>query len=137
MIKVIGILKFLVSLFLILGVVIALFSSHQKEKDLSIILAISLLFFAFASFYSFYLIKTGIWNLKEINYSKNIFAIIGLIIHFISIVSLLIFSLSISSSKQTSIQLFLTTLPFTIIGFVIGIYDGKQFYKNWKKNHNV
>ena len=79
-----------------------------------------------------YLIRTGIGNLKDNVYSLNIFLIIKLVIHFLSTVALLIYSLYLSPSKEASGNLLFTTLLFFIIGIAIGIYDTKQFYKSWK-----
>lgn len=70
MIKVFAFLKFFASVILLMSILVGLFFSLEKSTEVLIIVISSLLLLSFAGLYSYYLIKTGIWNLKDKNFSK-------------------------------------------------------------------
>ena len=132
MIKLLGFLKFFASAILLIGTLVGLFFSINDTTEVLIIVISSLFLLSVVGIYIYYLIRTGIWNVKDKAYSINIFFVIGLVIHFLSTISLLIYSQYLFPSKEESSNLLFTTLPFFIVGIAMAIYDTKQFYKSWK-----
>jgi hypothetical protein len=113
---------------MLMGIIFSL----NETTEVSIIIISSLLLLAFTGIYAYYLIRTGTWNVKDKEYSVNVILVIGLCIHFLSTISLLIYSQYLIPSKEESKNLLFTTLPFFVAGLIMGIFDAKQFYRRWR-----
>jgi hypothetical protein len=123
--QIIGVLKIGASLILLLGLANGLSIVFKKYDTLTSIMAI-ICTVVIGGIYIYYLIQTGLCNIRSQLYSTNFFALAGLLIHFV---------LTIWATYYGSLftkELMLATLPFSVIGFSIGLYDITQFYKGWK-----
>lgn len=132
MTKIIALIKFIASGLIILGILVGLIFSFDKSSETLVTVIAALLSFVFGGLYSYYLIKTGIWNLKDRPYSISFLLIIGLLIHFMCSGLLLFYSQRLFPSTQIANNLLFTTMPFFIIAIAVGLYDIMQFYKTWK-----
>lgn len=133
--KIIAFLKFIGSGLITLGTLIGLVSSFDKTAKILVIIFVMFFLVVFIGTYLYYLIRTGIWNLRDRPYSINILLITGLLIHLLSSGFILYCSQHLFPSKQESKNLLVTTLPFFIIAVAIGIYDIIKFYRTWKARH--
>jgi len=123
--QLVGISKFFVCFTLSLGCVISFFNLAKNYDNLITLLA-STIVSMIAGVYIYYLIQTGLWSLKKKTYSANLILILGLLLHFIIIFSAIYYSI------QFTKELILTTIPFALLGLIIGLYDLKEFYYSWK-----
>jgi hypothetical protein len=123
--QIIGFLKIAASLILLLGLANALSIIYKKYDTITCIVA-TVSIFAIGGNYIYFLVKTGLWNIKKQPYLINIFLLIGLLFHFI---------ITIWAAYYGSLftkALMLTTLPFSIVGLSIGIYDSVRFFESWR-----
>ncbi|HUZ57739.1 MAG TPA: hypothetical protein VMU83_03050 [Hanamia sp.] len=118
MAKVFGILKFIVALLIFAGVCTSAFIQLSKEKDIIINILAIIIVAIFSACYLYYLIKTGIWNIKQLNYKISILLIVGILIHFLFL-SLLTYMSFKGIDKTTGY----TVLPFSLLLLVFGLYD--------------
>jgi hypothetical protein len=132
--KVFAFIKFSFAFVLIAAIVVSFALSF--EATLPVVLA-GIVVTAYVGTYSFYLVRTGIWNLNNQNYSVKPLALIGLLFHFFSMSYFLTSSLNTFTSKTESIKLFYTALPFFISGVGFGVYDSIKFYTGWKCSREV
>src|SRR6476620_3263078 len=112
MTKIIALLKFIASGLIILSILVGLIFSFDQSAEILVSIIVMGFFLVFIGMYSYYLIQTGIWNLKDRPYSINILLIIGLLIHLVSSCFLLFYSQHLFPSKQVSNNLLFTTIPF-------------------------
>ena len=129
--KLAGVIKSFAAFTLIMSIAVTFILNTDKSFEM-IIGMIAITFYV--GFYSFYLIKTSIWNFKDKLYSLQPIALIGLTLHFLSIFLLLLYSQNLFPAPIASLNLFYTTIPFFIIGILVGIYDSVLFYHGWKQN---
>ena len=125
MTKIIGILKFIVSV----GgtVVIIMTCFNLKTKDLvERIISLGIIFLV-GGIYIYYLTLTGIWNVNNRTYKTNILLILGLLIHFIFVLTATYFSYTSMPFKG-----FLTSSIALIFAIAIGVFDVKQLIFGWK-----
>ena len=127
--QIIGFLKITASLILLLGLANAL-SVIFKKYDTQTFIINTITIIATGGNYIYFLIKTGVWNIKNQLYFINIFLLIGLLYHFIITIWI-----GYYGSLFTK-ELMLLALPFSVIGLIIGIYDSVCFYNSWKLKVN-
>src|SRR5205809_5298013 len=82
--KLIAVIKFFACVIVIGAVIAGILTPSDSSLDSLVWITVIIIFIAFGALYSYYLIKTGTWNMREQPYSLNIAALIGLLIHFIS-----------------------------------------------------
>jgi len=130
MTKIIGILKFIVSV----GgtVVIIMTCFNLKTKDLvERIISLGIIFLV-GGIYIYFLTLTGIWNINNRTYKTNILLILGIIIHFIFLITIIYFSYT-----SMPLKVFLTSLITSIFAISIGVFDARQFILGWKNRKSV
>jgi|HubBroStandDraft_6_1064221.scaffolds.fasta_scaffold475225_2 hypothetical protein len=126
MIRIIGIIRFIIC-FVLSMIELSLLITDKYDSSQSIIgSGIVVLLFVF---FAYYLIRTGIWNLKKRDYKVGVIILISFLFYLALIISLIYYSIV---GKLFS--------PFTIVIssiflFTISVYDVKQFYTNWKTNN--
>lgn len=124
--QIIGILKFGAALTIATGCVVSFTIVLRKYDPVVSILAI-ILVGSIYGLYTYYLIHTGLKNLKKKVYLINAWLIIGLFLHFVFLLVTLYYCTIYP-------EMAITTIPFAIAGLAIGCYDLKQFFQTWKSN---
>ena len=125
--KVIGILKFVASGCLSIFCIMVYF--NLKSVDVQTIIGTSIVV-CFLGIYIYYLITTGIKNVKEQAYRFNFISIIGLFLHFIFMVGLIAFSYKIGDLKLT-----LTSILPALFGIFVGVLDSRKYTALWKSKN--
>lgn len=125
-------LKFLTAFMFLSATGTSMFANFDISiEDLVLLIPLFILF----GVYLFYLVKTGIWNLKDEYYLKSPLAITGLVIHFLGIIILLIWSIDAITTDSEKQPPFFAVIPMVVLGILMGIYDiykfnqGKKFRK--------
>jgi cation transport ATPase len=119
-----GIIKFLGA-----GIVFAGFSNslvRENLNDWKVLLQVLLIVLIFG-IYIYYLVRTGIWNFKNGVYKKNIFVIIGHVIH--CVLTFLCLYYEMRYYKKEFFFTVMLIFPFMIL---CGFYDFKKLYGLWK-----
>ena len=114
--QIIGIIKLLGVLIFSIGIVVAVYTSIQIHKSDTEVIAMTILCLL-GAVYVYYLLRTGIWNTKNIFYRMNIFLWLGFLFHMVFVFFAFYWGIS------RGLSFFLTVLPLGIFGIVIGIYD--------------
>jgi hypothetical protein len=105
---------------------------NLETKGIAEKIAAIAIVFLIGGVYIYYLILTGIWNLKNRAYKTNIFLFVGVVIHFIYIFALIYFSYT-SAPRNV----FFTSLFASAFGMAIGVFDTNQLINGWKNRKSV
>ena len=130
MVKVVALLKFMVSFAGFVFVIMTFFNLKMNNitEKIAAIAIIALI----CGIYIYYLILTGIWNLANKAYKINVLLIAGILIHFVFISALVYFSYT-----SFPFAVFLTSAFVSCFGIAIGVFDAKKLLGGWKNRKSA
>ena len=123
--KAMGVLKLAISVFLAIACVVVLFNI-RPDANAATYLGVLIMVIMFG-FYIYYLITTGINSIKSEPYRLRVIPIVGLLVHFLFMVSIII-----TSFQPGGMQNVLTSIAPVIAGGVILVLDVKKYLAIWK-----
>jgi hypothetical protein len=112
---VVGAIKFIGAIIFSLSIIIVSYMYLEKSTTDKIIAIVVLL--VFGGFYIYYLIRTAIWNVRNLQYKTDVLFWAGLAIQVLSLICGLY--LGITSDRS----FLLTTMMILIFGIMVCIYD--------------
>ena len=126
-----GVLKFFASLILAISFITCIKISFNNYSGAAIAFAI-LAYFLIFGVYVYYLVRTGLWNFKNITYSINTLLIIGFLLHLCFCIFMIYYVVVYHSA------FLLTVIPVIVLfAFSISIYDSIKFWKGRNQKNQI